>query len=77
MLWLSKSADLNPIEHPWSLLKRKLKSYPEEPKGTQELWKRVWEQWDNIDNSKCQKLTESMGRRVEAVMRARGGYTKY
>jgi hypothetical protein len=59
------------------LLKRKLKSYAEEPKGIQELWKRVQEQWDNIDNSECQKLIESMPRRVEAVMRARGGYRKY
>jgi transposase len=58
MLWHSKSADLNPIEHLWSLLKRKLKSYAEEPKGIQEL-------------------IESMPRRVEAVIRARGGYTKY
>jgi hypothetical protein len=77
MLWPSKFADLNPIEHLWSLLKRKLKSYAEEPKGIQELWKRVQEQWDNIDNSECQKLIESMARRVEAVIRARGGYKKY
>jgi hypothetical protein len=58
-------------------LKRKLKSYPEEPKGIEKLWERVQEQWDNIDNSECQKLIECMPRRVEAVMRARGGYTKY
>jgi hypothetical protein len=37
----------------------------------------VQEQWDNIDNSECEKLIESMARRVEAVIRARGGYTKY
>jgi transposase len=41
MLWPSKSADLNAIEHLWCLLKRKLKSYAEEPKGIEELWKRV------------------------------------
>jgi hypothetical protein len=77
MLWPSKFADLNAIEHLWCLLKRKLKSYPEEPKGIEKLWERVQEQWDNIDNSECQKLIECMPRRVEAVMRARGGYTKY
>jgi hypothetical protein len=77
MLWPCKSVDLNPIEHLWCLLKRKLKSYAEEPKGIEELWKRVQEQWDNIDNCDCQKLIESMARRVEGVMRARGGYRKY
>jgi hypothetical protein len=77
MLWPSKCADLNPIEHLWCLLKRKLKSYAEEPKGIQELWERVQEQWDNIDNCECEKLIESMARRVEGVMRARGGYRKY
>jgi hypothetical protein len=41
MLWPSKYTDVNPIEHLWSLLKMKLKSYPEEPKGIQKLWKRV------------------------------------
>jgi hypothetical protein len=77
MLWPSKSADLNPIEHLWCLLKRKLKSYPEEPKGIEELWNRVQELWDNIDNCECCQLIESIARRVEGVMRARGGYRKY
>jgi hypothetical protein len=54
VLWPSKSADINPIEHLWSLLKKKLKGYAEEPKGIQELWKRVQEQWDNIDNSEVE-----------------------
>jgi hypothetical protein len=76
-LWPCKSADLNAIEHLWCLLKRKLKSYAEEPKGIQELWERVQEQWGNIDNCECEKLIESMARRVVAVVRARGGYTKY
>jgi hypothetical protein len=77
MLWPSKCADLNAIEHLWCLLKRKVESYAEEPKGIEELWKRVQEQWDNIDNCECQKLIESIARRVEAVIRARGGYRKY
>jgi hypothetical protein len=59
------------------LLKRKVKSYTEEPKGIEKLWKRVQEQWDNIDNCECCQLIESMARRVEEVMRARRGYSKY
>ena len=31
----------------------------------------------NIPASECQKLIESMPRRIEAVIKAKGEYTKY
>ena len=34
-------------------------------------------EWDKIGLEVCQKLTESMSRRVSAVVKARGGHTKY
>ena len=43
----------------------------------QELWERVVVEWDKIGVDVCQKLIESMPRRVEAVIRAKGGHTKY
>jgi hypothetical protein len=33
--------------------------------------------WKEIAASKCQTLIESMPRRVQAVLKAKGGYTKY
>ena len=33
--------------------------------------------WEEIEASECQKLIESMPRRVHAVLKAKGGYTKY
>ena len=33
--------------------------------------------WEEIDASECQKLIESMPRRIQAVLKAKGGYTKY
>ena len=39
------------------------------PKGVWEIWERVAEV--------CQNLIESMPRRLEAVIKAKGGHTKY
>ena len=33
--------------------------------------------WEEIAVEECQKLIESMSRRVQAVLKAKGGYTKY
>lgn len=77
MWWPAQSLDLNPIEHLWSHLKRKLVEYEEPPKGIHELWERVQVEWDQIGAGVCQNLIESMPRRVEQVIKAKGGYTKY
>jgi len=77
LLWPAQSPDLNPIEHLWDHLKRKLSAYEVAPKGILELWERVEEEWNQIDVEVCQKLIESMPRRVAAVLKAKGGYTKY
>ncbi len=77
MIWPSQSPDLNPIEHLWGHLKRKLAEYQEPPKGITELWERVEKEWEAIGKEVCQNLIESMPRRVHAVVKAKGGYTKY
>ena len=71
------SPDLNPIEHLWEILKRRLASYERAPGGILELWERVQDEWEKIDIEICQKLIESLPKRVEAVIKAKGGYTKY
>ena len=43
----------------------------------EELWERVQVEWEMIGADVCQNLIESMPRRVEEVIRAKGGYTKY
>jgi hypothetical protein len=75
--WPAQSPDLNPIEHLWFYLKKKLGEYENPPKGITELWERVEMEWNNIPASVCQNLIESMHRRVAAVLAAKRGYTKY
>jgi hypothetical protein len=77
LTWPAQSPDLNPIEHLWEHLKRKLGQYETPASGILELWERVEKEWDDIKPEECQRLIESMPRRVEAVLKAKGGSTKY
>jgi len=77
IVWPPQSPDINPIEHLWDHLKRRLGEYERPPKGMLELWERVQDEWEKIEASVCQGLVESMPRRVSAVLKAKGGYAKY
>ena len=77
MDWPAQSPDLNPIEHLWGCFKRRLTEHENPSNGIYELWERVQVKWDRILVEECQKLIESMPRRVQAVLKAKGGYIKY
>ena len=75
--WPAQSPDLNPIEHLWQHLKQQLNKYEVPPAGIHELWDWVQVEWENIPKEVCRNLIESMPRRVQAVIKAKGGQTKY
>lgn len=75
--WPAQSPDLNPIEHLWVHVKRRLAEYEEPPKGVNDLWTRVEDVWAAIPAEVCQRLVETMPRRIKAVIDAKGGYTEY
>jgi transposase len=82
--WPPYSPDLNPIEHIWWHLKNKvLELYPElEQMGNGEDAKEALENalikaWDAIDDSIIKSCLESMPRRRDAVLKAKGWHTKY
>jgi hypothetical protein len=77
MKWPAQSPDLNPIEHLWEHIKHQLDKYEDPPISLHALWERVETEWEKIDKSICQGLIESMPRRIAAVLKAKGGYTKY
>lgn len=77
MEWPPQSPDLNPIENMWRLLKIRLNEYDSPPKGMQELFERVTEVWyEVITKEECQKVIESMPRRIEDCIKAKGYWTK-
>ena len=84
MEWPPYSPDLNPIENLWKLLKEQIiKLHPELselPKNNynyQKLCDAAVEAWEAFEDSMLEKLSLSMKRRLEAVIRANGWYTKY
>jgi hypothetical protein len=58
-------------------LKRELGTCDQPPSGILELWERVQEKWEGIEPQVCQERIESMPRRMAAVIKAKGGVTKY
>jgi transposase len=75
--WPSQSPDLNPIEHIWALVKRRLCEYESAPTGLLDLWERVEQVWDKLTKEDCLKVIDSMPDRIQAVLSAEGRWTDY
>jgi len=75
--WPPQSPDLNPIEQVWGILKRKLGAYHSTPNSIHELWCRIECEWNKISREECVTLIDSMPSRIQSVLKAKGGYTKY
>ena len=75
--WSAKSLDLNPIEHVWDLLDRRLRARAIPPRNVRELAGALLEELGNISQQELANLVQSMRRRCTAVLNAAGGYTRY
>lgn len=77
MDWPALSPDLNPIEHLWDVLKRRVRDRNHVPSNITELKAALLEEWERIPQELIKKLIGSMKNRLQNVIRARGGNTKY
>jgi hypothetical protein len=75
--WPSQSPDLNPIEHLWHELERRLRKRSVRPKNFHELEGALQEEWERIPSETYINLIESMPRRIEACIKNNGWPTKY
>ena len=75
--WPSQSPDLNPIEHLWNELSRRLKKRPTHPKNKDELENCLREEWQQIPREKYLRLIDSMPRRIEECISNNGWATSY
>lgn len=70
-----QSPDLNPIEHLWKEIKNRLEGV--HCSNKEELKKNIMLEWRKIPSTFTKKLVDSMPRRLQAVIDANGGHTKY
>lgn len=75
MTWPSQSPDLNPIEHLWNDVDKIIKQ--KKPSNLDALYAIIEETWKNIPIDRCLSLIQSMPRRCDAVLKNKGGITKY
>lgn len=73
--WPARSPDLNPIEHVWDMLGRLIRN--RQPETIPDLRIALLEEWENIPQRDIANCVESLPRRMAAVIRARGGNTRY
>ncbi|KAJ4438404.1 hypothetical protein ANN_14349 [Periplaneta americana] len=75
--WPAQSSDLNPIEHLWDELDRRLRSREMRPTYVVQLSAMLQEEWRRIPVDILHKLVESMPDRMAAVISTRGGTTRF
>ncbi|KAK3537631.1 hypothetical protein QTP70_017024 [Hemibagrus guttatus] len=73
--WPSQSPDLNPIEMLWHDLKKVV--HARKPSNVAELQQFCKDEWAKIPPQRCNRLNASYGKRLIAVVAAKGGPTSY
>ncbi len=73
--WPANSPDLNPIENIWAIVKRKMRDT--RPNNAEDLKAAIKATWAFITPEQCHRLIDSMPRRIDAVIHAKGSPTKY
>jgi transposase len=75
--WPAQSPDLNPIEHLWAELKKRVRNRERPPTTLEELWNAIEEEWEGIPPDFCLKLIDTMPARISDVLKTKGGNTTW
>ena len=73
--WRSFSPDLNPIEHLWNEIERRMKKTS--PRNVTELNEYLTRIWKSIESRVCKKLVYSVSNRLHEVLQMKGYPTRY
>lgn len=75
--WPAQSPDLNPIEHAWDMLQRRVLKELDGVTTTQQLMDLLKFHWEQLPQENINKLIDSMNNRCRQVLNNRGGHTLY
>jgi transposase len=75
--WPSKSQDLNPIEHLWDQLDKRVLQRQPPPQTLDQRRQMLQQEWRTIPRNNVRNLIESMPRKCRAVLAARCGHTRF
>ncbi|KAG1048993.1 hypothetical protein G6F43_008654 [Rhizopus delemar] len=73
----ARCPDLSPIEHVWNALERQIERKRSSVKNLEQLKVALREEWERMDDEFADRLVQSMKRRCEAIIKAKGGATEY
>ncbi|GFS69290.1 transposable element Tcb2 transposase [Trichonephila clavipes] len=77
MDWPAYSLDLNPIEHVWDDLGRRIAARLHHPENTQKLKQMLIEEWALLPQEMLLQLVLIIRRRCEATFAVRGVHRPY
>jgi hypothetical protein len=68
---------VNPIEHIWNEVERRLRDLRGHINSKEDLWEKLQDVWNGIEVDVCRKLIATMPQRIQDVLKAKGGYTRW
>jgi len=77
LVWPPSSPNLNPIENIWHLLKTRLNKWNPRPTTMAAVRVAILEEWNGITIDEIWRVVDNMPQRVQAVLAAEGGHTKW
>jgi hypothetical protein len=75
--WHAMSPDMNPIEHVWDFIGRKINQRNPKCQNIDELRTAILQEWQYFPQERLRRLVRSMTRRVTELHNKRGGYPRY
>ena len=75
--WPAMSPDMNPIEHVWDFIGRRINQRNPKCQNIDELRTAILQEWQQFPQERLRRLVRSMTRRVTELHNKRGGYTRY
>lgn len=77
MDWPARSPDMNPIEHLWDVLGRRVRAHDPPATTLDDLFHLLQQEWQAVPQDTLRRLVHSMRRRCEACFNVNGGHTRY